>query len=94
MQSLNMIHHKLSKNITKEDLKAHFVSIVTETKDVTEILRRNLEWESQNYKKMDEEVDFAFETTLASRSYTNLFSELKAKGYTLQKKLKQAYAEG
>ena len=28
-------------------------------------------------------VDFAFETTLSGKSYANLFSELKAKGYAL-----------
>ena len=28
-------------------------------------------------------VDFAFETTLSGKSYVNLFSELKAKGYAL-----------
>lgn len=28
-------------------------------------------------------VDFAFETTLSGKSYVNLFSELKAKGYVL-----------
>lgn len=35
----------------------------------------------QEYAKQG--ADFAFETTLAGKSYANLFSELKAKGYTL-----------
>ena len=32
---------------------------------------------------METEVDFAFESTLAGRSYVNLFKELQKKGYKL-----------
>lgn len=37
----------------------------------------------QIHEYMDQGVDFAFETTLAGKSYLNLFSKLKDNGYTL-----------